>query len=343
MSDQLAKDIRGIVDDGALPITLAELELALLDVPTPRPSRRWPVLAAAAAVAALIVATIILVRTASDDGGTVLTPAGPAPSAPAPAPPAPAPAVPLGAPLVQGPDAGSTLLTSWGQIHVGFAFVYADGRVLFQSEAVAMPKEVTGDGINERHLSPRGLDLVRAGKLHPADLLANSWVDRGEGWVRIKPAGRRLHQREELWVEPTTREWEPTKYVLCPSLAIGGGSVSLNATDIVDDLPAPVRAVLDGKQRIYDPSIGTAHWDFPAAVGMTDCFELTAAETATLYQMLVANGLIKKDQETIRGAQGWDRVFVYGNVPTGPDNPWGNMSFVPEPIFPHGQPVNWGG
>src|SRR5262245_51508281 len=47
----------------------------------------------------------------------------------------PAPSVvPLGAPLVVGPDTASTLLTSWGQFHVGYVFVYADGRVIWEPD-----------------------------------------------------------------------------------------------------------------------------------------------------------------------------------------------------------------
>ena len=113
---------------------------ALHDEPRPSVRRSWNRVAVAAAVAAaLVIATLVLVRTESDDGGTVLTPAGTAPSAPAPAPSTQAP-TPLGAPLVVGPDAASTLLTSWGsgqvdvagQFHGGmYVFVYADGRVIW--------------------------------------------------------------------------------------------------------------------------------------------------------------------------------------------------------------------
>jgi hypothetical protein len=337
MFDQLAADIRGLVDDGAPPISLAELEIVALDGTPSRPRRRWPVLAAAAVAVALIVATIILVRTASDDGGTVLTPAGPAPSQPPSAPSVPA-SFPLGAPLVEGPDASSTILTSWGEFHLGYVFVYGDGRVIWYSDIGAYvdpDMEVTGaqrvarsNGVPspygdfryvniERHLSPLGLELLLAGQLDMKGLLVGPY-----------PGSRR-----ELWVEPTATLWEPTAYALCPSRPIGGGGISVNATDVVDELPEPVRAVLDGKQRSYDPSMGTADWEFPgtaSGLGMTDCFELTAAETSNLYQIIEANGFI--GQDPIQGAENWVRVFAYGN-----------LSFAPEPIFPHGQHVIWGG
>jgi hypothetical protein len=88
--------------------------------------------------------------------------------------------------------------------------------------------------------------------------------------------------------------------------------------------------VLDGKQRTYDPSIGTAQWGFVAPGTRTDCFEVTAAEASSLYQMLDANGQIFEKGDP--NAQGWDGVFVYGRV-----------SFSPTPIFPHGQHVIFGG
>jgi len=137
--------------------------------------------------------------------------------------------------------------------------------------------------------------------------------------------------REGLWVEPTGELWEPTTYALCPHRSVAGGGVSVDASDIVDELPAPVRAILDGKQRAYQPSIGTAHWPFPgtAQTGMTDCFELTAAETSTLFQIIAANGFV--GQDPIQGAAGWTRVFHYGT-----------LTLAPEPVYPHGQYVLWG-
>ena len=294
-------------------------------------------------------AAAVVIAVAAAAGYTTLSSSTPPPNHATPDVPTP-PALPIG----QGPDAASALLTSWGQFHVGYVFVYTDGRVIWHPDAgvildsdgrvvralpctaemcvvktpdgprpasgrgdFAIPRDPVSYVTLERRLSPHGLDLVLAGQIEPADFV-----------IDLPPV-----QSDDVWAEPTARVWEPTAYVLCPFRPIGGGGVSANATDVVDELPAPVRAVLDGKQRIYDPSIGTAHWEFPGpGQGMTDCFELTAAETSTLYRMLVANGLINMGQDPIRGAQGWERVFVYGN-----------LAFAPEPIFPHGQHVIWGG
>jgi hypothetical protein len=226
---------------------------------------------------------------------------------------------PLGAPLVEGPDPASTLLTSWGQFHVGYVLIYGDGRVLLPPDVESYLRKggVLKDVVVERHLSRRGLDLVRAGKLDAKNI-----------WPRP-------YRRKELWVEPTARIWKPAKYALCPHH--NSGPVSLNATDVVDELPAPVRAVLDGKQRrIHDPSIGIAHWAVPwTASGKlpmkTDCFELTAAETSTLGQMLDAKGQIF-NKGSHPNPQGWDGYFAYGRV-----------TMNPQPIYPHGEYVIWGG
>jgi hypothetical protein len=164
MSDRLATDIRAIVDDGAPPITLAELELASLTGTPPRPRRRWPVLAAVAAAAALVVATIVLVRTESGNGGNVLTPAGPAPSAATPGPSTPSPSTrpPLPDGLTALPSAGATpSAPETGQLLAPLPipiWVYEDGRVI--SARWTSPDHWTG--FLEQRLSPSGVELVRA-------------------------------------------------------------------------------------------------------------------------------------------------------------------------------------
>ncbi len=293
--------------------------------------RRW-IYGAAATVVAIAAVAAFTIPTSGTAPPNDATPHVPAP-----------PAVPLGAPLVQGPDSASTLLTSWGQTHVGYILVYADGRVLFTSDGLgALADFLPFSGIAERHLSARGLDLVRAGTFDPKEIveeLANRHlsareldlvfagtfdpkeiVERlGRGWLPSSPYGR-----EELWVEPTAHAhmWEPTAYALCPG---SGGKPP--ATDVVDKLPADVQLLLDGRQHLYDPLIGTGHWIPPAIppaaswsnytgidLSGWDCFAVTAAELSTLPNALGY------------GRFNYDGVSLYA---------W--------PIFPHGQPVIWGG
>jgi hypothetical protein len=89
MSDELATQLRDIIDDGAPPITLAELELASMTAVPRRAHRRWPVLAVAAAVVLVVVAAVV-VAVAHDPSHKVAVQGGPDP-APAPSAPVPAP------------------------------------------------------------------------------------------------------------------------------------------------------------------------------------------------------------------------------------------------------------
>ena len=68
--------------------------------------------------------------------------------------------------------------------------------------------------------------------------------------------------------------------------------------------------MLDDKQCAYAAQPRNCPLAFPgtAQTGMTDCFELTAAETSTLYQIIEANGFV--GQDPITGAQGWTGVFA---------------------------------
>jgi hypothetical protein len=260
---------------------------------------------------------------------------------------------------VEGPDAASTLLTSWGQIHVGYAFVYADGRVIWYPDIgarVDADTQVTGaqrrrrdNGVPapdgefryeaiERHLSPHGLELVRAGKLTPKEFLVSDFDD---------PDPQR---REELWAEPTARVYEASTYAICHTpAALAPASAQL---------PADAQALLSGKQRTVDPKIGWSASSEPmpeylnmidemARLFPSDCFEVTAAEASTLYQILDANGLISHDASpttpsTGTPPPGW---FAGGSrfAELRPGASYSVPHISSEPIYPHGQPVRWGG
>jgi hypothetical protein len=298
-------------------------------------------------------AVAVVVAIAAVAAFTIPTSSTPPPNDATPHVPAP-PAVPLGAPLVQGPDASSTLLTSWGQIHVGYAFVYADGRVIWYPDIGARvdpDTQVTGaqrrrraDGVPapdgefryeviERRLSPHGLELVRAGELTPRQFL-NSYPDP--------------HRREELWAEPTARLYEASTYAICHTPA--------NLAPASAQLPASAQALLSGKQRTVDPKIGWSASSEPMSGYLqmfaelelafpSDCFEVTAAEASTLYQILDANGLISHDGSPTTPSAGTPPSAWFGGSRFAEIR--GGQYSVPqissEPIYPHGQPVRWGG
>jgi hypothetical protein len=213
-------------------------------------ARRRRLLYGAAAVAVAIVARAAF----SSWSSNAAPPNHATPHVPAP------PAVPLGAPPAVGPEASSTLLTSYGQMHVGYVFVYADGRVIWEpnvgmyagadGRVTAIPLSPAGVGSGptigrfwltesglkpgdwtpegefgyrniERRLSARGLDLVREGKIDVKHLL----VQPGEQWpaeIPRRPADLKSWPVViQLWLRPEL--WaEPTARVWQPSTwAIG--------------------------------------------------------------------------------------------------------------------------
>src|SRR5262245_59936791 len=164
MSDQLATDIRGMVDDGAPPITLAELEVALLAVPSPRSRRRWLVAAVAVVVAALVVAGTVFVAGAGRGDRNVRTKV--------PAAPNPTPTTALWPPVTTpGDDSASGALLPEGVsstpptgdlvaaatlFHRGAYRLYADGRLL---SYVGGP---SGGWFDDQRLTPEGVERVRS-------------------------------------------------------------------------------------------------------------------------------------------------------------------------------------
>jgi hypothetical protein len=250
---------------------------------------------------------------------------------------------PFRGPLLLGSDTASTLLASWGDMHFGFVFVYADGRVISYPEAgvvvdaggrvrgvpiepfmvsdehaTAARAWMNGGGLTrnvpagefvfaviERRLSSRGLKLVRAGQLAAKDIVV---PDLG----RVTPEMRRTvdpsrwplpispYQRFELWAEPTARTYEPSKYAICNL-----------APDAWAGFPPTVQALLAGKERNYDPILGTRHWSAPGerSAEPMKCFELTSADASTLHRIADS-----------------DHRLLYES--------W--------PVYPHGHPVAFG-
>jgi hypothetical protein len=344
------------------PTALASVDVSLLALDGRRPRRRVLIGTAAVALSVVVamVATIVVVRTASDDGGRVLTPAVPAP------------------PLVVGPDAASTLLMSWGsgqvdvsgRFHGGqYVFVYADGRVIWDiggapvwadadgrvtAIPLAGPTEfgtfwLTESGLKpvsgtpegelvlrniERRLSARGLELLRAGDIEAKHLV----VQPGDQWpaelpqrpedLKQWPVAIQLALRPELWAGPI-RIWQPSTWAIDfhrfqndpPSVE------AVDATRALEQLPASAQALLTGNRRTCDyENDGNAHWDLgPFRLGAvsTECFELNAAELAAFWASLDPN------------------TFIEGSWHIEVDGRDAILNALP--IYPHGQPQLWGG
>jgi hypothetical protein len=102
----------------------------------------------------------------------------------------------------------------------------------------------------------------------------------------------------------------------------------------VTDLPPAVQPLLDGKLRTYDPSVAFVNPqmdNFKQTAQPMNCFELDAADEGALYRILDGNGWVPHppDQPEAPFALNW-----YG---------WAGGPIYVMPVYPHGQPVLWGG
>jgi hypothetical protein len=141
------------------------------------------------------------------------------------------------------------VVADFAKIHVGFVYVYADGRVIWM-------KAATGS-IYEQRLTPEGVDLVRSGAVKPRTFL-EAWF--GPDAVGL-PAG--------AWADPTISAYVPPRYAICSS-------------GLVDSLlPSEAEALLRGKERTYDHTAGLGGSIPPAT-----CFEVTIDEARALDDIL---------------------------------------------------------
>jgi len=292
----------------------------------PLPWRRGVVVIGAAIAVAVAIVVLVVVTLPGVDHHRVQTPLRPVPT------------TTTLAPLVQGPDAASTLLASWGRFHTGYVFVYADGRVIFYPDTAGMwvrpdgrvtaypdplgtdpPEEgvVFRHAVFERRLSARGLDLVRAGKLSfGSDLFSGG--------------ASNPYRRSKLWAERNAKVWQPSRWAIAVPWFV-------DATRWLQQLPVPVQDLLDGKQRTCHMHVANAHWMFPWGTEPDErgCFELTAAEFAAFRHIF--------DPSTSTT----DATCDYCNLNTGsfwPSEVDGRpQDLLALPIYPHGEPQEWGG
>ena len=88
--------------------------------------------------------------------------------------------------VASNPDEGE-VVADFAKIHVGFVYVYADGRVIWMRAA-------TGS-IYEQRLTPEGVDLVLSGDVKPPTFL-DAWFGPDAvglpagAWARIQRSGR---------------------------------------------------------------------------------------------------------------------------------------------------------
>jgi hypothetical protein len=301
---------------------------ALIKEAKQRARRRRLLYGAIAVVVAIAAVTAFTIPTSSTPPPNDATP--------------PVPTPPVVPPPVVDPDASSTLLTSYWQFHLGYVFVYADGRVISHPD-IGVWLDAAGRPVGysagwqvgapewhheyrdiQRRLNQRGLELVRVGRIVPTDLLSSIIsLSKEELDAYAEKISRTPIVTSDLWAEPTATVYEPSHYAVC---FLGPNKLSPAAPPVPSDLaqgvaqlPAPAQALLHGKeQHNYDPSIDAA-----SSLPPRPCFKITSAEATSLLQMF--------NHKVIPGNMNAVNLGVVNNYMT------------VSPIYPHGQYVFCGG
>jgi hypothetical protein len=151
------------------------------------------------------------------------------------------------------PEQGE-LVDSFRELHVGSAYVYADGRVISWSEG-SLPY-----GYREQRLTLEGVELVRSGDLDLAAIL-HAGPDSYPG-----PAG--------AWEDSTTRPYVPYRYAICME---GWGWGTLG------DLPAAAADLLRGRLQTFETGRAGPGWD---------CYDVTTEEARALDAILTDGGFV---------------------------------------------------
>ena len=171
---------------------------------------------------------------------------------------------------------------------VGWVYVYADGRVIWSS--------VEG-WMYERRLTSVGLSGVRSRAARPRVFLEMNETSQ-------LPEG--------TWAD-RIRMYVPSRYAIC----YFGRWGRLDASRTVGRFPAPVEALLRGKERTYDVTWGIA--DDPA-----ECSMVTTEDARSILEILRDKG------GTLEVNGGWGYRFVPS------ETAWDEVSFTFHPLLPQG-------
>ena len=206
------------------------------------------------------------------------------------------------------------LVARFEKIHVGYVFVYADGRVIW--------KVGLNDPISEQRLTPEGVDLVRSGAVRPRVFL-EGWYEVPEGLPEL-PVG--------AWADSKIREYVPARYAACFQT---NDVRTVDPAAVLDRLPAAARAIFQGKEQTYEqeesPS-GLTH------IHPTNCFEVTSAEALAVAETLSQAGSERSEVGADLYGQGeaW-AMRVHSN---GSGEP---IILAFRKLLPHGMWVFWAG
>jgi hypothetical protein len=122
----------------------------------------------------------------------------------------------------------SELVADFQLINYGWAFAYADGRLIWSLDG--------SGGIHEQRLSSAGVDLVRSGAVSLRKFPTQCWVD---SCVSPLPAG--------AWEDAEIKAWVPSRYAIC----YGGRHGIIEPSRAAGLLPASAPGLLAGKARTF--------------------------------------------------------------------------------------------
>lgn len=213
------------------------------------------------------------------------------------------------------PVGEAEIVAGWSKIHVGWVYVYDDGRVVWYPDSHASLREGTEPlrGILVQSLTPNGLELVRAGVIEPRTLL----IDRDDVPM-------------EVWSDPTPDEYLPSKYALCPTDETGGVDAIGDVGAIRDRLPLDLQTLLRGTERTFTHHDNGARADAGAFYGTgpgpgVDCFVLSPEQARAVWaqgdpgdQAMML--LDDTSYATLTASDGAELEVVFG--PVLPDGGW---------------------
>ena len=200
------------------------------------------------------------------------------------------------------PETGQ-LIAERQHVGIGWAYVYADGRVLWSFLGPTY----------ERRLSPAGVDLLRSGAIEPSVFLRQCLACTKP----VLPAGS--------WADAEIRQYVPSRYAMC-AFELS----RFRPSRFLDLLPSPAQELLRGKQQPYqgvtDPNLGAGGPVQPALLPRIDCWEVTTGEARALDEVLSDTGF----EEWRSTPNGMVAFYPPADLETGP-----GLWFTP--VLPHGE------
>lgn len=208
------------------------------------------------------------------------------------------------------PTRTETLVASWGQIHRGWVKVYDTGRVLLFLDIEASRVPLEHYRIYEGHLTPAGVDRVKAGEIQPGAFL---------GGVAGDATPPELGATAEMVL------YAPPAYALCRY----GDAGRESAAAYSHELAPTARAVLSGTEHAYAASTPDPAMHPFIPQGPLACFTMTPRTAAALLGLDPSRG-----SETLTEPEDLDRL-VLGDA--------GSSAWMITPVLPDGSLVLWGG